>query len=65
MDEQDERDRDTWQRTDYFIDRIGRNPLRAAERRDLVLLLRRYRKRYFGSALTDDERNAGWSEINP
>jgi hypothetical protein len=59
---------DTLQRLDYYINRVSLyddRSLRAKERRDLELLLRRFRKRWFGSALTDDERAAGRSEINP
>lgn len=64
----EETERDTWQRTDKFINRLsfgGRTPLRVEEQRDLELLLRRYRKLHFGSALTDTERAEGRSEINP
>jgi len=68
MNRTDERDLDTWQCIDRYIDRLslyGRRSLRVSERRDIERLLRRYRKLVFGSTLTDTEREAGWAEINP
>jgi hypothetical protein len=66
MMEQDERD--TWHWLDHYIDRLtlyGHIQLTTLERGDLVLLLRRYRKQYFGSALTDEEQKVSRAEINP
>lgn len=68
MTDNDERDRDTWARTDRYIAQLVRvlpRPFTKAERRDLELLLRRYRKATFGSALTDQEQEIGYAEINP
>ena len=44
-------DLDTWQQTDWLISRLGENrTLNAKERRNLELLLRRYRKRHHRNA---------------
>jgi hypothetical protein len=57
---------DTRNRTDYLIELLSwKHNLSGKQASDLALLLRRYRKLTFGSALTDTERAEGRSEINP
>lgn len=53
-------DVETWQFTDYCIDRLteGRTRLRVKERGKLEVILRRYRKHVFGSAQTEKEQKA-------
>jgi len=59
-------DIDTYTRIDYYIALLdSEHKLTTRERRDLALLLRRWRKQQYGSALTHTEQKEGRSETNP
>lgn len=67
MEQEEQLDVDTYTRIDYYIQLLetGRQWLPRDERRDLALLLRRWRKQRYGSALTHTEQAEGRAEINP
>lgn len=62
----DELDIDTYTRIDYAIHLLesGRR-LTKHEQQDIALLLRRWRKQRYGSALTHTEKLEGRAEVNP
>jgi hypothetical protein len=62
----EETELDTRVRTDELITLLQwHQTLSREQAHNLALLLRRYRKTYFGSALTDSERREGGSEMEP
>lgn len=62
----EQQDIDTYTKIEYAIGLLESDaPISPVVRRNIALLLRRWRKERYGSALTERERAEGRAEMNP